>query len=61
MNEIGKEEIVLEHDQTFFQWIFRQSTTKETYIKDGVCWFEKGTGIWAGVKKEYEICKVTSY
>ena len=43
-NELGEEEVVLEYERTFLQWIFRKPNTIKTFVGHNTVWHDKNSG-----------------
>jgi hypothetical protein len=57
-NDDGEEEVEIEYGKTFFQWLFKRPSTKETYVGGGTVWYSKHDGYQAGTTKAREICNI---
>jgi hypothetical protein len=53
-NEARLREVVLEYQQTFWQWLFRRPATVETWV-GGTIWYNKITGERANMSKSIEV------
>jgi hypothetical protein len=54
-NEQGFEEVEVEYNRTFWQWLFKKPGTKKTWFRLGSRWFLSGKSVPVGVDELIEI------
>lgn len=60
-NENGQEEITIEFEKTFLQWLFKRPATVKTYVVIGGFWHNKDTGKIVKYGKEYKFLNQTCF
>ncbi len=57
-NKVGEEEVTIEYERTFLQWLFNKPATIQHFVGRSTVWYHKGSGERAGTVKEFEIVNI---